>query len=84
MKSPHVLRRSFGLLLTVACVAGGSGIPLAYAATVPPPPKPPLETLIEPGDGLSRTQYGQTKEHVHKIKQRADHDRHEKQSQQDD
>ena len=80
MKYPHVLRRFLGLLLTVACATGGSGLPCASAATVPPPPKPPIETLIEPGDGLTRTKYGQPMEHVHKIKQSTDQDKQDKQS----
>jgi hypothetical protein len=85
MKLPQVFRWFLGVLLTVACAMGGSGmLSLAYAAKVPPPPKPPIETLIEPGDGLIRTKYGQAKEHVHKIKPSPEHhDQQEKQHQQD-
>ena len=83
MKLPPVLRRFLGVLLTVVCATGGSGmLSLAYAAKVPPPPKPPIETLIEPGDGLIRTKYGQVQRcHGHKFKQSPEHDQHEEQHQ---
>ena len=59
MKLPQVFRWFLGFVLTIALAMIGGGFPpSAYAQHAPLPPQSPFQTIIQPGDGISRTLHG--------------------------
>ncbi len=78
MKLPQVFRWFLGFVLTIALAMIGGGFPpSAYAQHAPLPPQSPFQTIIHPGDGVSRTLHGNVQDSFPNI----EHGTHRKSTQ---